>query len=159
MPSIIALRALDAPSAVNRSTRPDAIERVSADSLDLYTRTERERLGAAGEARQTLDDLLAMDAEPGWWELGYDRTDALVGLVMPSRAPSMGTIGYIGVVPEQRGNGYVNDLLARGTAMLLRTSAPVLRADSDLDNSPMADAFARGGWRSIGTRQEFELRL
>jgi len=88
-----------------------------------------------------------------------DEADALVGLVMPACAPSMGTIGYVGVVPERRGQGYVDDLLSRGTATLLRIDPPVLRADADLDNLPMAAAFARGGWHRIGTRREYELRL
>jgi len=88
-----------------------------------------------------------------------DEADALVGLVMPACAPSMGTIGYVGVVPERRGQGYVDDLLSRGTATLLRTDPPVLRADADLDNLPMAAAFSRGGWHRIGTRREYELRL
>ncbi len=92
------------------------------------------------------------------WELAFDGGD-LVGLVMPTVAPSFGTIGYVGVVPEQRGHGYVNDLLARGTRTLLGTGASVLRADADLDNAPMAAAFIRAGWQSIGTRNEFELRL
>ena len=38
----------------------DAIERVSAGSLDQVTRDERERLGPAAEARQTLDELQSM---------------------------------------------------------------------------------------------------
>ncbi len=100
-----------------------------------------------------------MEWQPGWWELAFDEADALVGLVMPACAPSMGTIGYVGVVPERRGQGYVDDLLSRGTATLLRTDPPVLRADADLDNLPMAAAFARGGWHRIGTRREYELRL
>ena len=49
----------------------DAIERVSAGSLDLYTRSERGRLGASGEARQTWDDLRDMEWQPGWWELAF----------------------------------------------------------------------------------------
>ena len=76
-------------------------------------------------------------------ELGTSAHGALVGLIMPCRAPAMGTIGYVGVVPEQRGRGYGNitDLLARGTATLLHTGAPVLRADTDIDNVPMATAL------------------
>jgi RimJ/RimL family protein N-acetyltransferase len=143
----------------DETTLLDAIERVGEGALDRYTRQERERLGPAGEARQTLEENRDLESGPGWWELAYDEADELVGLVMPSRAPSMGTIGYIGVVPEQRGRGYVNDLLARGTATLLRIDAPILRADADLDNEPMAAAFERGGWTQIGTRRELEMRL
>ena len=138
----------------------DAIERVSTDSLDRYTRDERDRLGPEGEARQTYDELRSMAFEPSWWELAYDADDNLVGLVMPARSPTFLTIGYIGIVPEQRGHGYVNDLLARGTATLRAASGDdAIRADTDLDNAPMAAAFERAGYRRFATRREYEIRL
>ena len=138
----------------------DAIERVSAGSLDRYTRDERERLGPEAEARQTLDELGSMEFDPSWWELAFDADGRLVGLVMPALAPTFATIGYIGIVPEQRGHGYVNDLLARGTSTLRRDAeGQVIRADTDVDNAPMADAFERAGYRRFATRREFEIRL
>jgi hypothetical protein len=144
---------------VGESVFVDALARVSAESLDRYTRHEREQLGPRKEARKTFDDLAQMEWAPTWWEVAVDHGGALVGLVMPTVAPSFGTIGYIGVVPEQRGHRYVDDLLARGTGTLLSTGASALRADSDLDNEPMAAAFVRADWRSIGTRREFRLPL
>ena len=101
-----------------------------------------------------------MAFEPSWWELAYDADDNLVGLVMPARSPTFLTIGYIGIVPEQRGHGYVNDLLARGTATLRAASGDdAIRADTDLDNAPMAAAFERAGYRRFATRREYEIRL
>jgi len=136
-----------------------AVESVGSDAKDRYAVSELQRLGAAVAARALFDDLQQMVWEPEWWELAFDSAGGLVGLVMPTVAPSMGTIGYIGVVPEQRGRGYVNDLLARGTETLMRTNAPVLRADTDLENLPMAAAFARAGWHALGTRREFVTRV
>jgi len=136
-----------------------AVERVGSDAKDRYAVAERHRLGSAVAARALYDELCGMEWELEWWELAYDRAGDFVGLVVPTVGPSMGTIGYIGVAPEQRGLGYVNDLLARGTATLMQSNAPVLRADTDLDNAPMAAAFARAGWHAVGTRREFETRL
>jgi RimJ/RimL family protein N-acetyltransferase len=138
----------------------DAIERVSAASLDQITRDERDRLGPAAEAQQMLDELRTMVFEPSWWELAFDADGALVGLVMPAGAPTFVSIGYIGVVPGQRGRRYVDDLLARGTATLLRIGkGQVIRVDTDTDNAPMAAAFERAGYRRFATRREFEIRL
>lgn len=135
----------------------DALERVSVDTLDARVRADRERLGPAAEARESLEDLRSMESQPGWWELAFDWAGDLVGLVMPARAPSMTTIGNIGVVPEQRGRGYVDDLLARGTATLRQAVLDLeIRADTDIANVPMAAAFARAGYREFASRREFE---
>lgn len=135
-----------------------ALEEVSSATLDARVVADRDRLGAAAEARGTLEDLRALEIQPGWWQLAYDSSGTLVGLVMPARAPNMTTIGYIGVVPSQRGRRYVDDLLARGTA-ILRHDVPdmVVRTDTDLANAPMAAAFERAGYQQFATRREFEL--
>ncbi len=135
-----------------------ALEAVSSATLDARVEADRDRLGAAAEAQSTLEDVRALEVQPGWWQLAYDSSGALVGLVMPARAPAMTTIGYIGVVPSQRGRGYVDDLLARGTA-ILRHDVPdmVVRTDTDLANAPMAAAFERAGYEQFATRREFEL--
>ena len=137
-----------------------ALEEVSSSTLDARVEADRDRLGAAAEARSSLEDVRALDVTPGWWQLGYDSSDALVGLVMPARAPNMTTIGYIGVVPSRRGRRYVDDLLARGTA-ILRHDVPdmMIRADTDLANAPMAAAFERAGYQRFATRREFDLSI
>ena len=67
------------PGRSQRSGLLDAIERVGEGALDRYTRDERERLGATGEARQVLKDLRHLSSRVVG--LAYDRTGALVGLV------------------------------------------------------------------------------
>ncbi|WP_051247660.1 N-acetyltransferase [Inquilinus limosus] len=104
-------------------------------------------------------DVQGLEHEPGWWELAYDRDGALVGLVMPALAPSMATIGYVGVAPERRGRGHIDALLARGTATLARFGRWPVRADTDTRNIPMANAFRRAGWREFAIRTEFERPL
>ena len=151
----LTFRTLD---AVGAARFIEAIERVSAASLDQRTQQDRTRLGAAGEAQQTWDDLQRMEYNPAWWQLAYTSNDDLVGLVMPTRNPTAATIGYIGVVPEQRGHGYIDDLLAQGTITLLNTNTTTIRADTDVANIPMAQAFRRAGYRQFATRREYILR-
>lgn len=125
-----------------------ASERVTQGTLDS-------RIGD----EDIFADLQGLQHEPGWWELAYGPDGALVGLVMPAVAPSMATIGYVGVVPERRGRGHIHALLARGTATLAHIGRWPVRADTDTRNRPMADAFRRAGWRELATRTEFERRL
>jgi len=125
-----------------------ATERVTEGTLDR-------RIGD----EDMFADMQGLQHEPGWWELAYGPDGALVGLVMPALAPSMATIGYVGVVPERRGRGNVHALLARGTATLARIGRWPVRADADTRNTPMADAFRRAGWREFAIRTEFERPL
>ena len=96
--------------------------------------------------------------DPSWWQLAYAADGELVGLVMPSRNPTFAVIGYIGVVPEQRGHGYIDDLLAQATATLAASGASAIRADTDVANLPMAHAFQRAGYQQFATRREYMLR-
>lgn len=145
-------------SEVGAAAFIDAIERVSAGSLDQRTRHDRAELGAACEAQQTWNELQSMDYDPAWWQLAYTAADELVGLVMPALNPTSATIGYIGVTPEQRGRGYIDDLLARGTTMLLNSGRTAIRADTDVANIPMAQAFGRAGYSEFAMRREYILR-
>ena len=144
-----------------------AIERVSEGTLDGGVRADRERLGAEHAARQFYVDACRMAYEPSWWRLAYDGEapdGELVGLVMSAEAPAFLTIFYIGVVPEMRGRGYVDDLLTAGTSTLLSTRAnggnvKPLRADTDVANAPMAAAFERAGWARFARRREYAVGL
>ncbi|MFE0759378.1 hypothetical protein ACFW16_35870 [Inquilinus sp. NPDC058860] len=138
--------------------------RSMAEVGEAAFRTASERVTAGTLDRRIGDDdifadLQGMQHDPGWWELAYGPDGALVGLVMPAAAPSMATIGYLGVVPEQRGRGHVHALLARGTATLARIGRWPVKADADTRNAPMVNAFRRAGWREFAIRTEFERPL
>ncbi len=142
-------------SSVGERTFLDAIRLVSAGTLDQEILEEREREGPEGAARLFWDLLAKLHYEPGWWQLAYDARGSLVGLVMPCANPGAATIGYIGVVPEHRGKGYANDLMAQVTRTLHAAGYDRIVADTDLRNAPMAAAFERAGYASFGTRKEF----
>ena len=130
----------------------DLLERINVGTLDAHARRDLDRQGPAAAARIQLDDMSWMPAPRSWWRTASTRDGELVGLVMPSRNYQFPVIGYIGVVPEQRGHGYVDDLLAEGTAVLAAEGAEVIRADTDAGNAPMAASFARAGYRVVGRR-------
>jgi RimJ/RimL family protein N-acetyltransferase/GNAT superfamily N-acetyltransferase len=143
----------------------DAMRRVSEGTLDREIREERERLGPQRAAREFFGDAQRVEHEPSWWRLAYSMPEGkLVGLVMPAEPPGFLTIFYVGVVPQMRGRGYVDELLATGTATLLEARARYgdekpLRADTDVANAPMAAAFERAGWRRFAGRREYSVDL
>jgi ribosomal protein S18 acetylase RimI-like enzyme len=147
---------------VGEDTFVEAMREVSEGTLDREIGGERERLGAQRAAREFFDDARRVEHDPAWWRLAYTQEGELVGLVMPAEPPGFLTIFYVGVVPQMRGLGYVDDLLAFGTASLLesrRRDEKPLRADTDVANEPMAAAFGRVGWVRFAGRREYVMDL
>jgi hypothetical protein len=124
----------------------DVLERVNVGTLDAYARRDIGRHGPADAARIQLDDMAWMPAPREWWRLAYATDGALVGVVIPSRNYESFVVAYIGVVPEQRGYGYVGGLLADATTFLVGEGAERILADTDTGNHPMAAAFERAGY-------------
>jgi RimJ/RimL family protein N-acetyltransferase len=157
----LSLGALD---EVGEDAFVDAIRRVSEGTLDREIREECESLGPEAAAREFFEDARRVKHDRSWWRLAYAAKGELVGLVMPAEPPAFLTIFYVGVVPEMRGRGYVDDLLAAGTATLLEArrsdgNEKPLRADTDVANAPMAAAFERAGWARFAERREYVVDL
>lgn len=133
------------------------LERAMRGSPDQRTQADRAALGAEGAALQLYRLLQSLGYEAAWWQVGSTADGTAVGLLMPCGTPAWGTIGYIGVVPEHRGHGYIDELLAQATQTLVALGAERIEADTDVANRPMANAFARGGWMEFGTRREYHL--
>lgn len=122
----------------------DLLMRISRGSLDHDTRVEVVTAGAEAEARWMYDDLMNRKGKPGWFVIGYLGEEP-IGLV----APDDHSIAYIGVVPEHRGHGYVNDLLAHGTRTLAEAGVERIVAATDVGNTPTAAAFLRAGYSEV----------
>jgi RimJ/RimL family protein N-acetyltransferase len=121
-------------------------------------RTIRER-GALGAAQADFVGYQGMEHLPEWWELAYTEDGRLAGLVMPARNPSVAVIAYVGVVPEQRGQGLAAHLVRRGTAQLQAGGADEIRGDCDRDNLAMAKAFERAGYERFARRRAYRRAL
>ncbi|MFG1639108.1 GNAT family N-acetyltransferase [Amycolatopsis sp. NPDC049252] len=120
--------------------------RVNADSLDAHVRRTVAEHGVEAAAQEDLDIMRWMPAPREWWRLAYTREGALAGLALPSRNYHDPVIGYIAVVPEQRGHSYAYDLLVEATHDLVAYGADRIVAATDVPNVPMAKAFAKAGY-------------
>ncbi|MFE7751124.1 hypothetical protein [Streptomyces sp. NPDC057428] len=76
----------------------------------------------------------------------------MAGLAVPSATPYNRNVGYLGVVPEFRGRGYVDDVLAEITRVQVESGAELITATTDTGNAPMAAAFSRAGYRTTEIR-------
>ncbi|MBL7257990.1 GNAT family N-acetyltransferase [Paractinoplanes lichenicola] len=130
----------------------DAFERVSVGSLDVATREGVARQGARAQALEDLEDYKMMPGPRELWRLAFDFSGKLVGVALPSANAGGPVVGYVAVVPEQRGHGYAADLLAETTWILAAGGATVIRADTDSTNTPMVATFERLGYRRFALR-------
>jgi GNAT superfamily N-acetyltransferase len=64
----------------------------------------------------------------------------------PALAVDIVATGLIGVVPEQRGNGYAYDLLVECTHVLAEEGVDHILAATDFGNLPMAANFKKAGY-------------
>jgi RimJ/RimL family protein N-acetyltransferase len=116
-------------------------------SLDAHSRDDLTRMSAREAAVRHYEDELAHYSSPReWWRVATLPDGEPVGFVTPARNDYNPIIGYLAVLPEHRGNGYIDDILAEGTRILSAQDVPRIRAATDLGNTPMANAFQRAGY-------------
>jgi RimJ/RimL family protein N-acetyltransferase len=116
-------------------------------TLDAHSRDDLTRMSARQVAAEQYDGKLAGYPSPrDWWRVATLRSGEPVGFVIPARNDYNAIIAYIGVLPAHRGSGYIDDILAAGTRILAEQDVPRIRAATDVENVPMARAFARAGY-------------
>jgi ribosomal protein S18 acetylase RimI-like enzyme len=143
---------------VGKAAFTDAVRRAIIGSLDLSDQKAVIKLGAARAADKYVaaiaDDF---DYRSEWWQLGFDEAGKLAGFIQPviyrgcaKNGLEEGTIYYIGVVPEQRGKRYINDLLCKATRILQEVGVWRIFCDTYVLNTPMIKAFKEVGYRQFG---------
>ncbi|MEU6717152.1 GNAT family N-acetyltransferase [Nonomuraea sp. NPDC046802] len=130
----------------------EAFRRVAVGTLDFHTRHALTTMDPVAQARQDILDYKSMRGERAWWRLAYTPEGDLVGVALPSANDAGPVVGYLGVVPEWRGHGFVNELLGEITRLHAERGVQRIVADTDAGNVPMARAFERGGYRNFAIR-------
>jgi hypothetical protein len=116
-------------------------------TLDAHSRQDLALMSARQGAVQHFEEELARYSSPRqWWQIATLPGGEPAGFVIPARNNYHAIIAYLGVLPAQRGNGYIDEILAEGTRILAAQDVPRIRASTDLGNVPMAGAFTRAGW-------------
>ncbi|WP_328299802.1 GNAT family N-acetyltransferase [Streptomyces sp. NBC_00435] len=124
----------------------DAFVRLSAGSLDLHTQSELRTIDAEELARDDIEFYTDCPGERSWWRLAHLPDGTLAGMAIPSATPYHRNVGYLGVVPEQRGQGLIDEILAEITRFHASEGAERITATTDTVNAPMAAAFTRAGY-------------
>lgn len=120
---------------------------VLGGTLDAHGQDTLARMPARDAAvTHYVGELARYPSPRDWWRVAALPDGEPVGFVVPAHNDHDPIIAYLGVVPEHRGKGYIDDVLAEGTRVLAAQGAPRIRATTDLGNVPMADAFHRAGY-------------
>ncbi|MFI0977170.1 GNAT family N-acetyltransferase [Streptomyces sp. NPDC021093] len=132
----------------------DLFRRVLEDTLDATTRRAAEQVGTAQQARADVEFYRDhMLGDRSWWRVARTPEGEAVGFGLPSRNNGGPVVGYLGVLPEHRGRGYVDEILAEITRILVAETDPAhIRSDTDLTNTPTAAAMERAGYRNFARR-------
>ena len=131
------------------------IGRTGAGTLDRNDAWYREQTGSENWGKVFAAYLAVEDRK--MWLVGLTPGGEPVGFIAVSdfgvdepnqwdRLPAA-TIAMMGVLPEHRGNGYVDDLLLAGTAAAQRHGFVSMVDTVDVVNTPMDEAMVRTGHR------------
>ena len=131
------------------------LDRATQLTLDELDGPEALARWVRGEMEEAAEDF---SFQPAWWQLAFQPGGEAVGYVQPALFPGSededgrceATLYFIGVVPEQRGNGYVDDLLLKAVALLQEVGVWQIYCDTDSQNLPMIKSFERVGFEPDG---------
>jgi ribosomal protein S18 acetylase RimI-like enzyme len=116
-------------------------------TLDAHSRADLSRMSAREAAISQYEDEFSGYSSPrDWWRIATLPEGDPVGFVIPAHNDYNPIIAYVAVLPQYRGRGYVDEILAEGTRVLAAQNVPRVRASTDLTNTPMAAAFRRAGY-------------
>ncbi|MFE2529009.1 GNAT family N-acetyltransferase [Streptomyces sp. NPDC059382] len=133
----------------------DALRRIHSVTLDAHALKAVEVGGLDQAAQEELDFFHWCPSPREWWQVAHTPEGDLAGIHIPAHNPSGPTIGFIGVVPEQRGRGYAYDLLSECTHFLVEQGADFVSGATDQGNFPMAAIFSRAGFPVVKERINF----
>ncbi|WP_432667474.1 GNAT family N-acetyltransferase [Wukongibacter baidiensis] len=123
------------------------IQEVTKATLDQEDKLSALNLGVEEAAKDYFSILKSIDYSIDNWYIGY-RNNKCIGLIIPQKLKdNVGAINYIGVIPEERGNGYVVDLLNKGIKNLFSRDIGKVIADIDELNFPMENALLKAGFK------------
>lgn len=102
--------------------------------------------------------------EYNWWHLGINSCGEVIGFVLPVLFDKRiqlrtGTFILMATLPQHRGNGYVHDLLKKGTRLLQDIGISRIYTDADVNNFPMKNAFKAAGYLNEDSVEILELKL
>jgi len=134
----------------------DLFARVAVGSLDAHTLASVAELGSRGAAADDLAFYRSLPGSRDGWRIALDAEGLVVGFVIATRTAYDAAVSSIGVLPQHRGRGIVDGLLAEAVRVHAAAGAPRVVGTTDATNTPMRRAFERAGFVVTKRRIVFE---
>lgn len=134
----------------------DLFARVAVGSLDAHTVASVDELGPRGAAADDLEFYRSLPGSRAGWRIALDPDGLVVGFVLATRTAYDAAISFIGVLPQHRGRGVVDELLAEGLRVHGEAGESKVVGTTDAANTPMRRAFERAGFVVTKRRIVFE---
>ncbi|WP_329141199.1 GNAT family N-acetyltransferase [Streptomyces sp. NBC_01476] len=131
------------------------LARVMTGTLDAHDRRMLDEHGLEAALDEAIGFLDWLTSAAEWRRVAYTAQGEVAGVHVPAKNPGGFCVGFIAVVPEQRGHGYSYDLLVECTHDLVERGAEEVAAATDQENFPMAANFAKAGYPITQERVNF----
>jgi len=135
------------------------IEQTSDSCDDSQTKYFQHSMGSFADAKLTLETMELVPHASSWWFVALGPGDMKLGLILPVLNYGELTIGFMGVVPTFRGQGVASYLLGKLLSMVYRWGYRSISAEVDQKNRSMQRALSKSGFRLVGRKQEWRLKM
>ncbi len=124
----------------------DLFIQTSRDNKDSKILKEIKEKGLKDGSRDFFLELKQLDFERKLWVMAYFENKPIGFIIITRLTDSDAGIGYIGVVPEYRGNHFSQDLLYKAINLAYQYKIKKLIADIDVENYPMRNNLINCGF-------------
>nr|WP_230081379.1 MULTISPECIES: GNAT family N-acetyltransferase [Aeromicrobium] len=108
--------------------------------------------GVDALADDDLQFYLSLPGSRDAWRIATLADGTTVGFTIATRTAYDASISYLGVLPEHRGRGFVDELLAQMVHLHHDDGEQRIVGTTDAANAPMAAAFGRAGFETTRVR-------
>ncbi len=124
----------------------DLFIQTSRDNKDGSILKEIKEKGLKDGSRDFFLELKQLDFERELWVIAYFENKPVGFIIITRLTENDAGIGYIGVVPEYRGNNFSQDLLFKAINLAHLYKIKKLIADIDVENYPMRNNLINCGF-------------
>jgi GNAT superfamily N-acetyltransferase len=135
------------------------IEKTSERCGDSQIQFYRQRLGGIADAEMTLQMMESAGYDRRWWRVALAPNGHNLGIIFPVVAFGEPTVGFIGVIPEYRGQNIASFLLFEAWSVMKHQGHSTLCAETDERNVPMHRALTKNQFSRRWQKQEWRLDL